>query len=269
MLAVPFDKTGSSSLLNMHTESLPTKLLGLTIILVVALGIVLLNAPAQPYPYDPDAFDYLQMAMHLTDGQGYSSGQATLEGLLFLRSQGFDTHAASATPMLWRYPFPVTVEAVLLRAGLEPYDAAIAFSIIGYSLTALALFFLFNRLLGSVLISSILTMGAVLIQGQVALARSGMTEPFAQVFLFTLLVVTSNRGKTRQALAIGALIGFAYLNRPQSLFYMLPLPVHRVGVAALQSPGTVEKLRGASCSGSRCDGPYHLPVALSQCHRHR
>jgi hypothetical protein len=198
-------------------------ILSLVVILSIGLVTVALFAWLRPIE-NPDAFDYIQIAMHLADGNGFSSGRASVAALHWLHARGFDTFELQSIPMLSRYPLPIVVQALFIRLGFAPYVAGVAFSALGYLASAAVLYVLCRRLFQSAIVSTLLVLGAFLAEGQVGLARSGLTEPVALFFfLSALAVLISDRPPRFQAIAVGILAGLGYLNRTQSLFYTLPL----------------------------------------------
>lgn len=201
-----------------------TWLLAVAVLVLLGLAAGIYSGVRRPIN-DPDALDYLQIGMHLAGGQGFASGQASAPVLKWLQARGYDLEHAQDVPMLLRFPFPVSVEAVLLRLGIEPYTAAFGYSLLGALYSGVALFALVGRLFGSWPVALLLGLGFVLSEPSLGFARSGMTEPFAQFFFVAALcVLVSARSDPVRALLVGALAGFAYLNRTtHALFIFLPL----------------------------------------------
>jgi hypothetical protein len=178
-------------------------------------GAALLDAPQQLEYLD--ALDYAQMGRQLASGAGFSSLQTFPFVVGWLEAGGFD--AAPPWPNVWRFPLPVSVRAASF-ALLGATDLAARVPTLLFSVaTAAALFALANRL-GGALAAALASALWIASAGQQQLAISGLTEAGASFFVTALALAAlhaRHTGSTRSALALGALLGLAWLQRSNLL----------------------------------------------------
>lgn len=199
------------------------KWLAIVLMGLLAIGIVLWLAPRRPIT-DPDAFDYLQIGIRIAAGEGFVSGRAVPEYLVWYRDHKYETLGRENVPLLERYLLPVLIEAGLIRAGIPPYSAAQVYSAMGYILSNLLLLILFRRMTQSTWAAFVLVLGFMLAENALGASVSGMTEPFAlALFAANLLVLLSPFPRRYLPVALGVMTAVAYLNRTSGLFYTLPL----------------------------------------------
>lgn len=217
-------------------------LLAMACVFVVTLLVFLTVAPRHPID-NSDAFDYLQMAMNVANGQGFTSTHAFPRQILWFHDNGFDISGVRGVPILYRYPLPIMIEAALIRIGLKPYDASQGYSGLGIVLSALLLFLIATHLFSSPLISGILTLAFVTSGSAVGLAVSGLTEPFSMfLFLAVLMLATYQKSWSfKSSILAGILLALSYLNRSSSLFYTLPVLIG--GVVLSDQSGSVPRSR--------------------------
>lgn len=212
------------------------------LILTLAIAAIFATTAARNRSIsNPDAFDYLQMALHVSDGKGFQSGHAYPGHLRWFYEHGFGQQKFSnGVPILYRYPLPIIIEAEFIRMGFHPYMAAQLYSGMGYLFSGIILYLLTFYLFKSIPVSMAITTAFLISGGTIENAVSGLTETTATfLFLLNIIVLAVSFPLYRRACLSGLVAGIAYLNRTPSLCYMLPMIF--LGLAMEKSNGELPR----------------------------
>jgi len=200
-------------------------ILATSVILFAAWSWLAHGGLAEP-TFDVDSFDYAQMSRQLYRGEGFTMQQTFPYVLHFL-----DEHGISITA-----PWPNTT-----RFPLIALQQAAAFAVVGvndrgllvacgamFAATAVLMFLLGNRLFGP--LAGVIAAVAVAVDpAQLYYSRSGLLETGAGFFTvlvaLTLVAATEDsRHRRRAAMALGAALGLAFLQR-YDLLALTPIAI--------------------------------------------
>lgn len=193
----------------------PTRAFRLSVVLptLVATVVMVLYFLAQPHWLaDPDAQDYAQLGRQLAAGRGPVTGFLPWNGAAYLTGRGQAVDAFSTWPNIGRFPLtPVLMAVSFVLYG--PNDEAVHLpAALAFVLTAGCAALLAARVFGS-WAGFVAGLTVACLPLLVNYSLTGLTEPLLGLLILGMLACVVGRPTPRQLMIGGGMLGFAILNR--------------------------------------------------------